>query len=277
VREPGAHRHRRVAALGARPARITCAPTPSRVAVAKVQATPGCTARASLCEAALAAGLELSLSGLTETDSAWRRAAPGRRLRHQSAPAQRAAYIDTDYLRERVWKGGGKVRAAHGAGAGVDVDEARVRSPRAGGRAVNRALKWTLRYLPAMAVFAASSRCGSSACRSSASANTLPAPAAVLQPWGRRRHSLERHLWVTTVEVLGAFVLAPCRASCSAWRSRGRHDGARAHAVPRVREPLPKVAIAPCSSCGWATASGPTCSSARSSASSRRGEHGGRA
>jgi muconate cycloisomerase len=36
-------------------------------------------------------------------------------------------YIDTDYLRERVWRGGGQVTLPAGPGLGVEVDEAHVR------------------------------------------------------------------------------------------------------------------------------------------------------
>jgi L-alanine-DL-glutamate epimerase-like enolase superfamily enzyme len=36
-------------------------------------------------------------------------------------------YIDTTFLRERVWKGGGRVTLPEGYGLGVDVDEVYVR------------------------------------------------------------------------------------------------------------------------------------------------------
>ena len=36
-------------------------------------------------------------------------------------------YLDTDFLRERVWTGGGQVRLPTGPGLGVEVDEAHVR------------------------------------------------------------------------------------------------------------------------------------------------------
>jgi L-alanine-DL-glutamate epimerase-like enolase superfamily enzyme len=36
-------------------------------------------------------------------------------------------YIDTPFLSERVWKGGGKVRLPDGPGLGVEVDEQWVR------------------------------------------------------------------------------------------------------------------------------------------------------
>jgi muconate cycloisomerase len=99
------------------------------VAVAKVQRNSGLHRSRQLCETALAAGLELSLSGLTETDLGL---AAGLHLAaaFDINPLQLNGpqYIETDYLRERVWKGGGKVELPTGPGLGVDVDEARVRS-----------------------------------------------------------------------------------------------------------------------------------------------------
>jgi muconate cycloisomerase len=90
------------------------------VAVAKVQRNAGLYRSRQLCEAAQAAGLELSLSGLTETDLGL---AAGL---HLAAPfdihplqLNGPQYIDTPFLRERVWKGGGQVRLPHGPGLGA--------------------------------------------------------------------------------------------------------------------------------------------------------------
>jgi muconate cycloisomerase len=98
------------------------------VAVAKVQRNSGLHRSRQLCEAALAAGLELSLSGLTETDLGL---AAGMHLAaaFDINPLQLNGpqYIDTDYLRERVWRGGGQVTLPAGPGLGVEVDEAHVR------------------------------------------------------------------------------------------------------------------------------------------------------
>jgi muconate cycloisomerase len=98
------------------------------VAVAKVQRNAGLHRSRQLCEAALAAGLELSLSGLTETDLGL---AAGLHLAaaFDINPLQLNGpqYIETDYLRERVWRGGGQVTLPGGPGLGVEVDEAHVR------------------------------------------------------------------------------------------------------------------------------------------------------
>ena len=98
------------------------------VAVAKVQRNAGLHRSRMLCEAAEAAGLELSLSGLTETDLGL---AAGLHLAaaFDINPLQLNGpqYIDTPFLRERVWTGGGQVCLPHGPGLGVEVDEAWVR------------------------------------------------------------------------------------------------------------------------------------------------------
>ena len=98
------------------------------VAVAKVQRNSGLYRSRQLCETALAAGLELSLSGLTETDLGL---AAGLHLAaaFDINPLQLNGpqYIETDFLQQRVWTGGGRVQLPTGPGLGVTVDEARVR------------------------------------------------------------------------------------------------------------------------------------------------------
>jgi muconate cycloisomerase len=99
------------------------------VAVAKVQRNGGLWYSRQLCEMAEAAGLGLSLSGLTETDLGL---AAGLHLAaaFDINPLQLNGpqFIDTTFLRERVWKGGGRVTLPSGPGLGVDVDEAWVRA-----------------------------------------------------------------------------------------------------------------------------------------------------
>jgi len=98
------------------------------VAVAKVQRNAGLHRSRMLCEAAEAAGLELSLSGLTETDLGL---AAGLHLAaaFDINPLQLNGpqYIDTTFLAERVWQGGGQVSLPTGPGLGVEVDEGAVR------------------------------------------------------------------------------------------------------------------------------------------------------
>jgi muconate cycloisomerase len=98
------------------------------VAVAKVQRNSGLYRSRQLCETALNAGLELSLSGLTETDLGL---AAGLHLAaaFDINPLQLNGpqYIETDFLQQRVWTGGGRVQLPTGPGLGVEVDEARVR------------------------------------------------------------------------------------------------------------------------------------------------------
>jgi muconate cycloisomerase len=98
------------------------------VAVAKVQRNAGLYRSRALCAAAGAAGLELSLSGLTETDLGL---AAGLHLAaaFDINPLQLNGpqYIDTTFLAERVWQGGGQVSLPTGPGLGVEVDEAAVR------------------------------------------------------------------------------------------------------------------------------------------------------
>ncbi len=98
------------------------------VAVAKVQRNAGLYRSRQLCETAEAAGLGLSLSGLTETDLGL---AAGLHLAAcfdiNPLALNGPQYIDTDFLAERVWRGGGQVCLPSGPGLGVEVDEARVR------------------------------------------------------------------------------------------------------------------------------------------------------
>ncbi len=98
------------------------------VAVAKVQRNAGFWYSRQLCEMAEAAGLGLSLSGLTETDLGL---AAGMHLAAAFGinPLQLNGpqYIDTTFLHERVWRGGGHVTLPEGAGLGVEVDEGYVR------------------------------------------------------------------------------------------------------------------------------------------------------
>ncbi len=99
------------------------------VAVAKVQRNAGLHRSRQLCEAAEAAGLSLALSGLTETDLGL---AAGLHLAAafdiNPLALNGPQYIDTPFLRERVWRGGGRVTLPSGPGLGVEVDEAWVRS-----------------------------------------------------------------------------------------------------------------------------------------------------
>lgn len=98
------------------------------VAVAKVQRNAGLARSRQLCEAAEAAGLALSLSGLTETDLGL---AAGLHLAAAFGINPLALngpqYIDTPFLRQRLWTGGGRVQLPGGPGLGVEVDEAWVR------------------------------------------------------------------------------------------------------------------------------------------------------
>ena len=98
------------------------------VAVAKVQRNAGLYRSRQLCETAEAAGLELSLSGLTETDLGL---AAGLHLAAcfdiNPVALNGPQYIETTFLRDRLWQGGGQVRLPRGPGLGVEVDEAHVR------------------------------------------------------------------------------------------------------------------------------------------------------
>jgi len=98
------------------------------VAVAKVQRNGGFWYSRQLCEIAEAAGLGLSLSGLTETDLGL---AAGIHLAaaFDISPLQLNGpqFIETTFLRERLWKGGGQITLPEGPGLGVEVDEAYVR------------------------------------------------------------------------------------------------------------------------------------------------------
>lgn len=99
------------------------------VAVAKVQRMGGLYRSRQLCELAQAAGLSLSLSGLTETDLGL---AAGLHLAAafdiNPLALNGPQYIDTHFLRSRVWTGGGQVALPTGPGLGVEVDEERVRA-----------------------------------------------------------------------------------------------------------------------------------------------------
>ncbi|MEO7854548.1 MAG: enolase C-terminal domain-like protein [Rubrivivax sp.] len=99
------------------------------VAVAKVQRNAGLYRSRQLCEAGEAAGLVLSLSGLTETDLGL---AAGLHLAAtfdiNPVALNGPQYIDTPFLRERVWNGGGQVQLPEGPGLGVVVDEDWVRA-----------------------------------------------------------------------------------------------------------------------------------------------------
>jgi muconate cycloisomerase len=98
------------------------------VAVAKVQRNGGLWWSRQLCELAEAAGIPLSLSGLTETDLGL---AAGLHLAaaFDISPLQLNGpqYIETGFLARRVWQGGGAVTLPEGPGLGVEVDEAYVR------------------------------------------------------------------------------------------------------------------------------------------------------
>ena len=98
------------------------------VAVAKIQRNSGFHRSRQLCETAEAAGLGLSLSGLTETDLGL---AAGLHLAAAFGitPLQLNGpqYIETPFLSRRVWTGGGKVGLPDGPGLGVEVDEKWVR------------------------------------------------------------------------------------------------------------------------------------------------------
>ncbi len=98
------------------------------VAVAKVQRNAGLYRSRQLCDAAEAAGLVLSLSGLTETDLGL---AAGLHLAAafdiNPLALNGPQYIDTPFLRRRVWAGSGQVALPTGPGLGVQVDEDWVR------------------------------------------------------------------------------------------------------------------------------------------------------
>jgi muconate cycloisomerase len=99
------------------------------VAVAKVQRNAGFHHSRRLCETAEAAGIGLSLSGLTETDLGL---AAGLHLAaaFDINPLQLNGpqYIETPFLARRVWQGGGSVELPEGPGLGVEVDEKWIRA-----------------------------------------------------------------------------------------------------------------------------------------------------
>ncbi len=98
------------------------------VAVAKVQRNAGFHHSRQLCHAAVAAGLGLSMSGLTETDLGL---AAGLHLAAAFgiSPLQLNGpqYIESPHLSRRIWKGGGTVNLPEGPGLGVEVNEDYVR------------------------------------------------------------------------------------------------------------------------------------------------------
>jgi muconate cycloisomerase len=99
------------------------------VAVAKVQRNAGFHHSRRLCGTAEAAGIGLSLSGLTETDLGL---AAGLHLAaaFDINPLQLNGpqYIETPFLARRVWQGGGSVELPEGPGLGVEVDEKWIRA-----------------------------------------------------------------------------------------------------------------------------------------------------
>lgn len=99
------------------------------VAVAKLQRNAGFYRSRQLCDAAAAAGLGLSMSGLTETDLGL---AAGMHLAaaYGISPLQLNGpqYIETPFLSQRVWRGGGRVSLPEGPGLGVEIDENWVRN-----------------------------------------------------------------------------------------------------------------------------------------------------
>ena len=73
----------------------------------------------------------------------------------------------------------------------------------------DRAPRWLLDYLPALAVFVAFVRSGSSPCQFLGIREyLLPSPLSVLERDVVRRDRLGAALWVTTLEIVGAFVMA---------------------------------------------------------------------
>jgi len=98
------------------------------VAVAKVQRNAGLYQSRRLCELSESAGLELAMSGLTETDLGL---AAGLHLASvfdiNPLALNGPQYIDTPFVAQRVWNGGGQVHLPEGPGLGVDIDEDHVR------------------------------------------------------------------------------------------------------------------------------------------------------
>jgi NitT/TauT family transport system permease protein len=113
---------------------------------------------------------------------------------------------------------------------------------------MNGTLKWTLHYLPAMAVFAAFIALWQlSVSFLDIREYLLPAPATVLRAMGTGSDiPWSSHIWVTTVEVLGAFVLAAVSGVVLGMAIAWSATMARAIMPFLVFvNTLPKVAIAP--------------------------------
>lgn len=98
------------------------------VAVAKVQRNAGIHYSRRLCEVAQSAGLELSMSGLTETDLGLAAALQLASVFDINPLALNGPqYIDSPFLHQRIWQGSGRVQLPTGPGLGVEVDEDHVR------------------------------------------------------------------------------------------------------------------------------------------------------
>jgi muconate cycloisomerase len=97
-------------------------------AVAKVQRNGGLFFSRRLCEAAEAAGIGLSLSGLTETDlglTAGLHIAAAFDINPLQLNGPQ--YIETPFLAKRVWQGGGQVELPEEPGLGIEIDERYIR------------------------------------------------------------------------------------------------------------------------------------------------------
>lgn len=113
---------------------------------------------------------------------------------------------------------------------------------------MNAPLKWTLNYLPAMLVFAALIVVWQLAVTLlEIREYLLPAPGVVLEAMGRGSDiPWATHLWVTTIEVLGAFVLAAIAGIALGMAVAWSPAAARALMPFLVFvNTLPKVAVAP--------------------------------
>ena len=98
------------------------------VAVAKIQRNAGIHYSRRLCDVAQSAGLELSMSGLTETDLGLAAALHLASVFDINPLALNGPqYIDSPFLSQRIWQGTGRVQLPTGPGLGVEVDEGHVR------------------------------------------------------------------------------------------------------------------------------------------------------